>query len=297
LCFVMIVFNSDYVLGESLRSILPFGPLVVTAGPCGYWREAGYKTSTDNTNNILDAHRDFGRGIIDIVHGQFSEKDEMMNATAHLVPEDTTHVFMVDSDEVWRKRDIEKIIGLLENGRYDSVGFTADSFFGGFDYILGGFERDFEVIRIQRWYKGARWATHRPPTVLSPLGQPWATQRHLGAKETLQLGITMPHYSYVFPSQVAMKHVYYSHYAPGITIPNYPDEVFLPWVMGDEKKRAEIEEKWSGVHNFVPQYRGPCFTMPFNGEHPKEIENNIEELKDRIAREVLGFTEAEAMDC
>lgn len=293
----MIVFNSDYVLRESLRSVLPFGPLVVTEGPCGYWRDAGYKTSTDGTNDILNAHRDFGHGIIGVVHGQFSEKDEMMNASAHLVPEDTTHVFMVDSDEVWRKHDIEKIIGLLESGEYDSMGFTADSFFGGFDHILGGFERDFEVIRIQRWYKGARWATHRPPTVLSPLGQPWAALRHLSAKETLRLGITMPHYSYVFPSQVAMKHVYYSHYAPGITIPDYPNEVFLPWVTGDDNQRKEIEKRWSGVHNFVPEYRGPCFTMPFNGDHPSEIGENIERLKSRIAQEISVFRKTGQLDC
>ena len=48
-------------------------------------------------------------------------------------------------------------------------------------------------------------------------------------------------------------------------------DVEMQTILADERKRAEIAEKWSGVHNFVPQYRGPCFTMPFNGEHPKEI--------------------------
>ena len=286
LCFQMIVYNSDYVLGEALRSVLSVAPMVVTEGPCGYWARTGAETSDDRTNAILEAHSDYGKGIIGIVHGQFLEKDEMVRASEHLIPKDTTHVFVVDSDEVWRSADLRHVISLLQEWDLDSMGFTADSFFGGFDRILTGFERDFEVIRIQRWYPGATWSTHRPPTVVDPFGRPWAQARHMGHTETLRRGISMPHYSYTFPKQAWMKHLYYSGYSPGITIKDYPTKVFLPWVEGDGEQRHRIEKEWKGVHNFIPSYRGKCFTEQFTGKHPEEIMYSMPELIERFDPEV-----------
>jgi hypothetical protein len=290
LCFQMIVFNGDHVLGEALRSVLPFGPLVVTEGPCGHWARSEYKTSTDRTNDILDAHKSYGAGILGVVHGQFPEKDAMVNASAHLVPEDTTHLFVVDSDEVWRTADIKRIIKVLDESNADSMSVIADSFFGGFDHILTGFERDYKVTRIQRWYPSARWATHRPPTVLDPLGRPYASLNHIDAMEMLAMGVTMPHYSYVFPSQAFMKHQYYSNYAQGLTIPDYPTEIFVPWVKGSPDERHAIERRWRGVHNFIPRYRGDCFTEAFTGQHPQEIESNLSDLRRRIEQELEVYT-------
>ena len=62
-CFLMIVYNSDYVLGESLRSVLNFGPLLVTEGPCGYWAKHQQALKPDNTIDILFDHMDYGHGI------------------------------------------------------------------------------------------------------------------------------------------------------------------------------------------------------------------------------------------
>ena len=293
ICFQMIVYNSDYVLAESLRSILEFGPLVVTEGPCGYWADHGGYTSSDNTNDILEAHKDYGHGIIGIVRGQFTGKDEMVNASAHLIPDDTTHVFVVDSDEVWRNKDMQLVLSLINEWDLDSMGFAADSFFGGFDHTLTGFERNFEVIRVQRWHPGASWATHRPPTVVNAFGKPYAQCRHMNHLETLRRGISMPHYSYTFPRQAYDKHIYYSSYSPGITIPNYPYEVFLPWVMGDKEKREDIELKYKGVHNFIPSYRGACYTERFNGKHPEQILVSMDSLKERFAKE-LGWLKSKS---
>jgi hypothetical protein len=282
----MIVYNSDYVLAEALKSVLPFGPLVVTEGPCGYWADTGALTSNDNTNDILEAHKGYGYGIAGIVHGQFSEKDEMVNASAHLIPEDTTHVFVVDSDEVWREGDMRHVLSLISEWDLDSMGFTADSFFGGFDRILTGFERNFEVIRVQRWHPGAFWSTHRPPTVVNAFGQPYAQCRHMGHTETLRRGISMPHYSYVFPKQVLDKHIYYSSYSPGITIDDYVRRAYLPWVMGNDEKKEYVELEFSGIHNFVPSYRGPCFSEKFDGVHPSEIALSMQTLRFRFEREL-----------
>lgn len=289
-CFQLIVFQSDFVLGECLRSVLPYGPMVVTEGPCGYWRDQKFSTSTDQTNAILEAHKDYGQGIIGVKRGQFPEKDAMVNASIDLIPKDTTHLFVVDSDEVWREEDMEVILASLEEYNLDSMAFFADSFFGGFERILTGFERDFEVIRIQRWYPGAKWKTHRPPTILSKDGRPWKDKRHFDASRMLQAGVTMPHYSYVFPSQAKMKHDYYSHYSPGITIPDYYQKVFLPWCRGDAAQKAAIEHQWRGVHNFVPSYRGDCYSTLFEGTHPEEIVKSLPKLQDRFSQELTCET-------
>ena len=286
LCFQMIVYNSDYVLAESLESVLPFGPLVVTEGPCGYWKDQGHTTSTDATNAILDR---YAADLVGVVHGQFAEKDAMVNASVHLVPEDTTHLFVVDSDEVWRAEDLRKVVALLEETEADSMSFIADSFFGGLDHILTGFERDYKVVRVQRFYPGARWATHRPPTIVDPLGRPYGSLNHVDAMVLYAMGVTMPHYSYVFPSQAAMKHAYYSHYAPGITIPDYPTAVFVPWVRGSAPERATLEQRYRGVHNFVPDYRGDCYTEPFTGQHPRAIEERRDEIEARIQAELAVY--------
>ena len=289
LCFQMIVFNSDHVLGEALRSVLPFGPLVVTEGPCGYWKQQEHTTSTDQTNAILEEHEHYGQGILGVVRGQFVEKDAMVNASVKLVPDDTTHIFVVDADEVWRKQDLKRVIETLDYFNADSMSFIADSFFGGFDRIMTGFERDYKVTRIQRWYPGAWWATHRPPTIKDPQGRPYQLSTHIDAMAMLAMGVTMPHYSYTFPSQAVNKHLYYSHYQPGITIPNYPAEVFMPWVRGTDEERQEIEKRWKGVHNFIPSYRKESFTEPFVGKHPQEIENNREKLQQRIQEELAIY--------
>lgn len=285
-CFIMIVYNSDYVLGECLRSVLPFGPMLVTEGPCGYWAE--HPMEADNTVDILEAHKDYGQGILQMKRGVWKEKDQMSNALMGKVPMGTTHVFVVDSDEVWREKDMKYIEYMMQDLNFDSMDFVADSFFGGFDHILTGFERDFPVTRIQRWYPGAVWKTHRPPTITAALGSKttWKDLNHASAEFTYKERITMPHYSYVFPSQAEMKHIYYSHYNPGITIPDYVERVFLPWMRGNDAEKQAIESIWDGVHNFIPTYRKSCKTMPFNGEHPEEIQKNMPELQKRLQREL-----------
>ena len=285
-CFIMIVYNSDYVLGECLRSALPFGPMLVTEGPCGYWAEHPMKA--DNTMDILEAHKDYGQGILQIKRGVWTEKDQMSNALMDKVPMGTTHVFVVDADEVWRERDLKYIEQMISLKDYDSMDFVADSFFGGFDHILTGFERDFPVTRIQRWYPGAVWKTHRPPTIEVLRGSRTTMKDliHASVKDTLSAHITMPHYSYVFPSQAEMKHIYYSHYQPGITIPDYVERVFLPWMRGNDAEKQAIESIWDGVHNFIPTYRKSCRTMPFNGEHPEEIQKSMPELRKRLQQEL-----------
>lgn len=275
--FQMVVFNGDFVLKECLESILPYGDVVVTEGPVKFFADRGFTTSTDNTNDILHTL------LCDesIVHGQWSEKDEMMHAVESLIERDSEYVWMVDSDEVWKPKDIETIIKVLQEDVIDSMAFKPYSFYGPLQRYIGGFERKFEWHRIQRWYPGARWHTHRPPTVLAPDGKPWRDHLHLNHELTNAMGLNFYHYSHVFPSQVKAKTEYYE--GRGGCIEDYFSSVWLPWVTGS---REQIENKYNGVQEWLPERRGESRTRDFTGEHPESIVKAMPRLMARFNAEL-----------
>lgn len=283
IAFHMIVFNSDYVLRECLESVLPYGPVIATEGPVAYYQRLGYSTSTDQTSAILD---EYG---IDTLHGQWPEKDAMVNAGLDRIPPDTDFIWVLDSDEIWRAKDIQLILAILAGGEVDSMSFRAWSFYAGFDSIMGGFEESFEVHRIQRWYPGAIWQTHRPPTIMAPDGRPWREHGHMHGLQTDALGLRFWHYSYLWPSQMRMKAAYYAAHDPGGTIPDYFNRVYLPWAMGDQAARAAIEDEFDGVHNWLPARRGPARTRRFGLQHPQPILFSMPELQARFDRELEAY--------
>lgn len=276
--FQMIVFNSDYVLPQVLESVLPYGKVIATEGPVRYWQKRGYTTSTDKTNVILNQYG------IPTLHGQWPEKDAMVNAGLERIPDDTEYLWALDADEVWPARTIEKVLELLSTG-IDSMSFKPYSFYGGFERIMGGFEEDFEWHRIQRWYPGALWQTHRPPTIMALDGKPWRQHLHLDHLSTSTLGLRFYHYSYVFPLQMRDKADYYHDMDPTGTIPNYFERVYLPWVTGSIANKAAVEALFAGVHNWLPARRGACLTRPFF-QQPPAIESVLPELRRRWKAEL-----------
>lgn len=278
-CFYMIAFNSDHVLEPVLKTITPFGPVVIAEGPVTYWQRRGYTTSTDNTNAILHDYLPFAN----ILHGQWREKDQMQRAAESLIPDDTTHVWIVDADECYHASQMRLVLSWLDN--LDSVSFRTNSFWAGFYRIIGGFEEDYEVHRIKRWYPGATFATHRPPTVLDRAGVPMREKRHLNHDQTDDLGIRMYHYSYVYPSQVTAKHAYYRDRDPSGCIANWPESVYRAWLDDPDG----TEKLWHGVHNQIPARRGDTFTRPFSGKHPEHIDRALPRLRGRLAMEQKGM--------
>ena len=100
--------------------------------------------------------------------------------------------------------------------------------------------------------------------------------------------VLMYHYSYVFPTQVARKVGYYKDsVSKQNCIDNYFENVYLPWVKGDESTRIEIENMFNGVHEFKPRVRGECRTGRFTGSHPESIDP--EKIKQRINKELGEF--------
>lgn len=272
LAFVVIVYNGSFVLRECLQSILPFGQVYCCEGPVSFFADRG--TSNDGTNEILAEMLPKEN----IIHGIWREKTEMMNALNSMIPDDVTHLMMVDSDEVHYANTLRAIVARLD--AVDSIALKPYTFFGSFDHTLSGFEEQFTWYRVQRWYKGARWE-HRPPTVFAPDGRPWREYRHWDSD------LRFAHYSYCLASAVKAKIEYYS--SRNKIIPDYFRKVWLAWTLGNDATRKAIEDKYQGVHEWLPSARGECRTRPFKGEHPIAIQEAMPRLKARFERELDAY--------
>lgn len=288
IAFGMIIFNGNYVLKEVLESVYPYATQILIAeGPVKFWQEQGFTTSTDGTNEILDSFPD-PENKITIVHSQYSEKDEQCNAYMEYIQDDIDILWNLDSDEVFKPQDIETVINLFKTEKYTSAGFKSISFFGGFNNYLTGFEESAEFKRVFRVFPGSIWKTHRPPTIKYKQG---VIEKHLSFNTLANdYGIRMYHYSYVFPQQVFQKVNYYKQaVSKDLCIDNYFNKIYLPWVCGSKKQKASIEQTYQGVHEFILQYRGPCFTMPFTDSHPVAIKNNLMQLKEKFNEQLRQF--------
>jgi len=280
--FSIIVFNGDFVLKQVLESIYPFAyKIVIAEGPVGFWVNKGHTTSADDTNKILDEFPDPEKKI-EIIHGQFKEKTEMCQAWFKLVPKDTDYVWCVDGDEVYKQSDIKKVINLLEKEKPSTVGFQSNTFFGGFDHIMTGFERRHSFKRILKYVPGCEYVNHRPPTICVNGKEPKGA--HIKGEELFKrTGVEMYHYSYLSPKMVHDKIKYYeqSVIKTGDCIPGYFKGVWLRWVC-NPKERKQIEDTYNGVHEFRPQIRGAARTAPFTGSHPEVIQRDMKQLKEKF---------------
>tara|TARA_B100001123_G_C15212237_1_gene987746 strand:- start:100 stop:1002 length:903 start_codon:yes stop_codon:yes gene_type:complete len=287
----MIVFNGEYVLPECLESIYPYvSQICIAEGPVTYWQKQGKITSTDDTNDILHGFPD-PHNKITINHGLYTEKDDQVNAYVQSLNPDTDYLINLDSDELYHHEDMEKLIKYLEDEQPTSVGVRSCSFYGGFDRYIGGFEQlKDNFLRIFKWYPGAKWETHRPPTVKL---KPGDDRKHVDSDKLYErTGIEMMHYSYVFPKQVYSKiNYYYGIGGMGNRIPDYFFDVYWPWVTGDESVKKTIEDKFNGVHEYLPHGRIESFTKNFEREHPTPIKDNMDKLKEEFDHQIKHVEE------
>jgi len=286
----MIVLNGDHVLRESLLSIYDHvDEIVVAEGPVQYWQQRGITTSSDLTNRILDEFPDPDKKLR-VIHSQYQEKDQQFSAALSLMTKKADYLLQVDSDEVWTQESITNLKCLLADKRPISVGIHSNTFVGGFDRVITGFEEKTDnFLRVFRWEDGCEFVTHRPPTIQYRGGQMTRGKTHIDSDEARDMyQISMCHYSYVWPSQVKSKIEYYrSKVSMQNCIPDFYESYWLPWT-----KSTDINEKWDlekrilGMHEFKPDIRGPAFTKNFVGSHPSSIIDSIDELKNRIQREL-----------
>jgi hypothetical protein len=289
--FCCIVFNGDFVLKQLIDSIYPFAhKIIFVDGVVDYWHKRGFTGSFDNTKKIIIDYPDIANKIILHTGIVAPEKTELCRHFMPDVPNDTNYIWAIDSDEIFKSEHIKATIDVLESRSPTSVGFQSTTFFGGFDYVLDGFEREHSFKRILKYEPGCTYVTHRPPT-LSTEQNPNCL--HISGQEMAQkYGVEMYHYSYVLPTQVHSKIDYYkAAVSKDNCIDDYFNKVWLKWVLADDndEERLAIEKEYNGVHEFKPSYRGPCYPRPFLGQHPYVIQRSLPELKERIDQQLKKF--------
>lgn len=284
----MIVLNSDFFLRQAIEAVYDVAHhICIAEGPVSWWVQQGVTRSGPATMDILHSFPD-PQNKIKIVHDTYKEKDEQCQAWFNLVPQDTDYILAVDADEIHSPENLERLIAFLNKEKPDSVGFVSDTFFGGFERVMGGFEREHSFKRVLRYLPGCTYLTHRQPT-LAVNGRAIAGKDISGKALYEATGITMWHGSYVSPKGVRDKIRYYEGAVipPGKCVPNYFTELWLPWVF-EPNKRGILEKKYNGVHEFMPQARQgqAAFTMPYPGYHPAIVKQYMPEFIEKFNQEL-----------
>ncbi|MBN1124196.1 MAG: glycosyltransferase [Sedimentisphaerales bacterium] len=268
--FIMIVLNGMPLIEYSLRAVYEFAHEIIVVE--GAVEDAMFAanpdgSSKDGTVRFLQSFPDPAHKVR-VLRGRWPEKCRMQNAALSYVTGD--YVWLIDSDELYRKTDLQKIAAIVQqNPGVTQINFIPFNFWKGLEYILdcpvfhepGGHYR-----RIFKYVKGAQFTTHRPPTMVWP-GQTRTTEqiRLIDGKTTRNMGIHMYHYSYVLDQQVAQKTEYYARRGPrivnGLDRTEWYDQCYKQWTPDN---RASIEARypvWIGDRR--------SYIEPFAGEHPE----------------------------
>jgi len=286
----MIVLNGDHVLEQSIKSIYDaVDEILIAEGPVKYWQERGVSASSDATLDIIKSFNDPEKKL-KWISSKYIEKDDQFQSALNLMSKNPDYLLQVDADEVWSEESLVGLRKLLKERQPISVGVHSHTFVGGFDRVLSGFEEKTDnFLRVFKWEDGCKFLTHRPPTISYADGRRTRGRGHVDSDEARDYyGVAMCHYSYVWPSQVKSKIEYYrSKVSIQNCIPDFYESYWLPWT-----KAADVEEKWSieqkilGMHEFKPEVRGPAFTKPYTGKHPKYVIESFSSLKERLEKEM-----------
>lgn len=280
--FVTIVLNGMPFIECALRAVYPAAhEIIVVEGAVSSCLFAANPDGS-STDGTVEAIRRFPDpdAKIRLVQGKWPEKLDMHNKALEFVTGD--YVWLVDADEIYKEGDIERVRDILAADRSISrVDFIPDNFWKGFDYLFVSerfSEEPYHYRRVFRLLPGARFTSHRPPTLCPEQG------RVLGGEETRRRNIFPYHYSYVLWSQVCQKIELYHRYGWGkhwvIDLDEWFRDFFCQW---RPENREELEARfpvWTGD----PASR----TVPFTGEHPAVMQ----ELIGSVARQGYVFTAA-----
>jgi glycosyltransferase involved in cell wall biosynthesis/ADP-heptose:LPS heptosyltransferase/ubiquinone/menaquinone biosynthesis C-methylase UbiE len=278
LSFVMIVLNGMPFIEFSLKAIYNFAhEIVIVEGAVEKCLFAANLdgSSRDNTVELIKSFHDPSNKIR-LIQGIWSEKMEMQNKALEYISGD--YVWLVDSDEVYKEKDIETILNMLmDDPTITQINFIPDNFWKGFDYLFVSpffFENAAHYRRLFKYEKGARFTSHRPPTLFLPGLNKTTEEIHtIDGIKTREMGIFPYHYSYVFKEQVSQKIELYNRYGWGkswnIDLNLWFTECYLKWT---PENRIQVESQypvWTGGNN--------SRTQLFQGEHPEVIKKFITE--------------------
>jgi hypothetical protein len=286
--FSMIVHNGQPFLELNLQAIYPLANrIIIIEGPVALYRQMGFGKSDDGTLETIAAFPDPERKIFFESGLSWDEKDSMVRAQEKWFSGDW--IWSVDADEFYHVSDMLKVFQWLDaHPECYSMSFRLFSFFGGFDRTIGGFEASFETHRLFRLSPGARWLTHRPPTLLwAPTGKTCREMGHVDGTATLDVRIH--HYSHLPPKRMKHKALYYQKYSSSIIADYFPN-LYIPWLAAKtDAERMAVENRYRGVQEFRPECRTEAYTVPFVGRHPYVIEQAKLRLEQQIRDECTAL--------
>ena len=274
--FVTIVLNGMPFLEHALRAVYDFAhEIILVEGAVENCRFAANSdgSSKDGTVECIKNFPDPQKKIR-LIQGTWPEKCEMQNdALAHVTGD---YVWLMDSDEVYRHADLEKVRQLIQaDPSITQLNVIPDNFWKGFDHLMVAprfLEPAAHYRRIFKFAPGARFTSHRPPTMVHPGSKLTTEQQHcVSGDQTRALGIAPCHYSYVVEAQVAQKVELYQRYGWA-----------KDWKLDLNEWLRECWQKWTPQNAAAIERRHPVWTggrdsrtEPFRGEHPEVMREFI----------------------
>lgn len=210
--------------------------------------------STDQTVNIIKNFPDPEKKIFLIQKdGFWNGKTEMCNEWSKRATGD--YIWQIDSDEFYKKDDIEKIKRILKKYEPDAVHFYANHFWGDYEHCFDetsgtGWGNNIPWMRIFKHKPGASWLSHEPPNYLLPDGKICNYGKLIPRDETLKVGLKLYHYSYVTQKQKDFKVKFFRDF----------------WL-------DDAWNKWKKDSNTI--VKDGSYTVEFKDKHPEFVINII----------------------
>ncbi|MBN2592367.1 MAG: glycosyltransferase family 2 protein, partial [Sedimentisphaerales bacterium] len=292
--FIQIVLNGMPFMEYVLKSIYRYAHEIIIVE--GAVENCMFAANPDGSSK--DGTVEFVRSFPDpdnkirFIQGKWPEKLEMTNEAIRHVTGD--YVWIIDSDEIYRDEDIEKIIEILkEDPSITQIGMIPYNFWKGFDYYVESDRFTEHGLQFQgpmKFLKGARFINHRPVQLKYPGYLLTADYlNRIDGTETKAAGIRFCHYSYILESQVYQKIELYHRYGWGkswhIDLEKWYNECFLKWTPENRKQIEAEYPVWTGDTN--------SHTVPFTGEHPKVIQDFIAKFRAGEYKPVITQNQCE----
>ena len=297
--FGIIVLNGEPFTKYCLRSLYPFAHEIIVV-------EGGHENTTSvatpdghSTDGTLQALLEFQEQEdpehkVRIVtrDGFWPMRDELgrdRTAQSRAYADRATgdYLWQIDIDEFYEPGAMRRVIETIQaDPRITAASFMQKTFWGdpGFWVDSWAVRRGpVQCHRLFKWGPGYTYLTHEPPTVLDPDGVDLRSLRWLTGPMTQRMGVTMYHYSLLFPKQVREKCLVYREEKPEVA------EGIVEW---SETGYFTLERPYR-VHNL---YRSPSWLMRYDGPHPPEIARMMEDIRSgRLDVEVRDMSDAERL--
>ncbi len=257
---VQICLNEEKFIEPSLKSVLKhpnIHKIAVVEGAVSLFAHAATKDgfSLDDTRKkmigmlALDVE---GKIVYDR-YGWASDKSELRNRALELVGKSCDYIMVLDADEVWKQKDLDKLVDFIKNKPEVSVvWYPAYHFWKKKNLVAVGSQWDKHLFRFFKYSdKTLHWEKHETPVV----NKDGIDITKLGKEAKLQT-IHFYHYGYCKPGdRVRDKLEYYKK----------------------RDKDLKVKDTWT---NWKPGMdtqptHGNGTAIKFGGTHPPEVEGII----------------------